>query len=221
MAQQQGQQGQPGDGCLVAVVRPVVVAVVVPLRLLWELVVLVGRGVGWVLDKAVVVPLAFLWEWVLGPLVHWLVVVPLTWLWRWLVVVPVRALWRWVVRPFLKGLWRYVLVPLALGTAYLAVGFGKGIGWLAYHLVVVPVRALWRWVLVPLGKGFHHGLWRPVLYPVLRALGLAFLWSWRLGGRIWRFTVVRPCRWVRRDVWWPVKAEIRRVARAVRRALLG
>ncbi|MFJ5232088.1 hypothetical protein ACIQBJ_19585 [Kitasatospora sp. NPDC088391] len=217
MAQQQGPQGQQGGGCLVAVVRPVVVAVVVPLRLLWELVVLAGRGVGWLLDKLLVVPGRFLWRWVLRPLV----VVPLGWLWHWLVVVPLAWLWRWVLLPSLKALWHYVLAPIGRGTAYLAVGFGKVVAQLAYYLVAVPVRALWRWVLVPLGKAFHHGLWRPVLYPVLRALGLAFLWSWRLGGRIWRFTVVRPCRWVRRDVWWPVKAEIRRVAREVRRALLG
>ncbi|RKE19079.1 hypothetical protein [Streptomyces sp. TLI_171] len=212
---------QQGGGCLVAVVRPVVVAVVVPLRLLWELVVLVCRGIGRLLDKVLVVPLRLLWTWVLWPLLNWLVVIPLGWLLKWLVVVPLSWLWKQVAVPVLRALWHYVLVPIGRGTRYLAVGFGKVVAWLAYYLVAVPVRALWRWVLVPIGKGFYHGLWRPVLFPVLRALWLAFVRSWRLGGRIWRFTVVAPCRWVRREVWWPVKAEIRRVAREVRRTLLG
>ncbi|MGW4378553.1 hypothetical protein [Kitasatospora sp. NPDC004531] len=205
--QQQQQQG--GGGCLVAVVRPVVVAVVVPLRLLWELVVLIARGVGWVCDKVLVWPLRLLWRYVLEPLL------------RWLVVIPLRRLWRWVVRPVLEWLWRWVLAPIGRGVRAVAVGFGRVVSWLAWYLVAVPVRAAWRWILVPLGKGFYYGLWRPVLFPVLRALWLAFRWAWRLGGRIWRFTVVRPCRWVRRQVWWPVKAEIRRVAREVRRTLLG
>ncbi|GLW72207.1 hypothetical protein Kpho02_45060 [Kitasatospora phosalacinea] len=220
MVQQQGQP-QQGGGCLVAVVRPVVVAVVVPLRLLWELVVLVGRGIGWVVDKVLLWPLRLLWNRVLWPVIYWLVVVPVGWLWRWLVVVPLTWLWEWVLLPVLKALWNYVLAPIGRGTVYLAVGFCKVVAWLAYYLVAVPVRAFWRWVLVPIGKGFYHGLWRPVLFPVLRALWLAFVWAWRLGGRIWRFTVVAPCRWVRRSVWWPVKAEVRRVAREVRRALFG
>ncbi|MEV7212415.1 hypothetical protein AB0O31_04910 [Kitasatospora cineracea] len=203
MAQQQG------EGCLVAVVRPVVVAVVVPLRLLWELLALVGRGAGWLLDKVLVVPLRFLWRWVLRPLLTWLVVTPLRWLWR------------YVLEPVLEFLFRYVLVPAWDGLVAVATGFGRVVAWLAYYLVAVPLRAFGRWVLVPLGKAFYHGLWRPVLFPVLRALWLAFCWAWRIGGRIWRFTVVAPCRWVRRDVWWPVKAEIRRVAREVRRALFG
>ncbi|MFJ5882643.1 hypothetical protein [Kitasatospora cineracea] len=203
MAQQQG------EGCLVAVVRPVVVAVVVPLRLLWELLALVGRGAGWLLDKVLVVPLRFLWRWVLRPLLTWLVVTPLRWLWR------------YVLEPVLEFLFRYVLVPAWDGLVAVATGFGRVVAWLAYYLVAVPLRAFGRWVLVPLGKAFYYGLWRPVLFPVLRALWLAFCWAWRIGGRIWRFTVVAPCRWVRRDVWWPVKAEIRRVAREVRRALFG
>ncbi|MGW4808440.1 hypothetical protein [Kitasatospora sp. NPDC004272] len=208
MVQQQGQP-QQGGGCLVAVVRPVVVAVVVPLRLLWELVVLIGRGVGWVVDKVLLWPLRLLWRYLLRPLL------------RWLVVEPLRLLWRYVLEPVLGFLWNYVLEPAWNGTVAVARGFGKVIAWLGYYLVAVPLRACWRWVLVPIGKAFHHGLWRPVLFPVLRALWLAFRWSWRIGGRIWRFTVVAPCRWVRRSVWWPVKAEIRRVAREVRRVLFG
>ncbi|WP_282205700.1 hypothetical protein [Kitasatospora fiedleri] len=212
---------QQGGGCLVALVRLVVVAVVVPLRLLWELVALVARGAGWLVDRVLLWPLRLLWRGVLGPLLYRLVVVPVGRLWRWVVVVPLTWLWRWVVRPVLAALWNYVLAPIGRGTAYLAVGFGRVVAWSAYHLVAVPVRALWRWVLVPLGRAFRDWLWRPVLFPVLRALWLAFRRAWRLGGRIWRFTVVAPCRWVRRDVWWPVRAEVRRVAREVRRTLLG
>ncbi|MFC8719723.1 hypothetical protein [Kitasatospora sp. NPDC057198] len=208
MVQQQGQP-QQGGGCLVAVVRPVVVAVVVPLRLLWELVVLVGRGVGWVVDKVLLWPLRMLWRYLVRPLLKWLVVEPL------------RLLWRYVLEPVLGFLWNYVLEPAWNGMIAVARGFGKVIAWLGYYLVAVPLRAFWRWVLVPIGKAFYYGLWRPVLFPVLRALWLAFRWAWRIGGRIWRFTVVAPCRWVRRSVWWPVKAEIRRVAREVRRALFG
>ncbi|WP_051732221.1 hypothetical protein [Kitasatospora phosalacinea] len=209
MAQQEPVRGQQGGGCLVAVVRPVVVAVVVPLRLLWELVVLIARGVGWVVDKVLLWPLRTLWRYLLRPLLKWLVVMPLRWLWR------------HVLEPVLEFLWHYVLEPALNGLVAVARGCGRVIAWLGYYLVAVPARAVWDWVVVPIGKAFHYGLWRPVLFPVLRALWLAFRWAWRIGGRIWRSAVVAPCRWVRRSVWWPVKAEIRRVAREVRRTLFG
>jgi len=167
--------------------------------------------------------------WALGWLA-WAVPAGLGWLVRMLLVVPVQALWRYGLAPVGRGI-RWLLRGLGAGVLWLLRGFGAVVGWLVHYLVVVPVQALYRWVLAPAGRavGWLLGwVWRTLLYPVLRAVGLAVAWAWRIGGRIWRFLVVRPCRWVRREVWWPVKEEIRRTVRGVReavrearRALLG
>ncbi|GGV06536.1 hypothetical protein GCM10010495_18450 [Kitasatospora herbaricolor] len=142
-----------------------------------------------------------------------------------LLVRPVAWLGRSVLAP--AGRW-LIAADVALGRALvllarlLLTAFAR----LVEYLVLIPLAALGRYVLrpaadmliwlvehlllVPLGW-----LWRVLLFPLLRELGRAVLRAWRLGGRIWRFAVVRPCRWARREVWWPVKEELRRARRTV------
>ncbi|MCX5212947.1 hypothetical protein OG689_27365 [Kitasatospora sp. NBC_00240] len=143
---------------------------------------------------------------VLAPVGRWLITADialgraLVLLARLLLTAVARLVEYLVLRP-LAALGRYVLRPAAVG-----------LGWLIEHLLLIPLG----W------------LWRVLLFPLLRELGRAVVRAWRLGGRIWRFAVVRPCRWARREVWWPVREELRRARRTVhetirevRRSLTG
>ncbi|WP_344444896.1 hypothetical protein [Kitasatospora nipponensis] len=160
-----------------------------------------------------------------------------------------------------RALYRYLLLPLGRALAAAVRLLGAGAGLLAHALVrllvltvrglriaiealveyalVRPARAAWRYLLVPAGRALGWlvtRLWRHLLLPLgrplLGGLGQVVTWAWRLGGQLWRLLVMRPCRWVRRDLWWPLKAEVRRAARAaaatvretlreVRRSLFG
>ncbi|WP_441246123.1 hypothetical protein [Kitasatospora sp. McL0602] len=209
---------RPG-GCLTGVVRAVALVVVVPVRLLVELLAVVLRPVGIAADWVVrMVGLALYWVFVWPFLTVWrYVLAPLG---RVLVVAPLR----WLLREVLAPVGRVLLAGLVV--------LARGFAWLVDILLVVPLRALYRYVLAPLGRAVAWvlrwlvavpvvWLWETLLYPVLRVVGRAVAWAWRVGGLVWRFAVVRPCRWVRREVWWPVKLEVRRVLADVRRALLG
>ncbi|MFE2327609.1 hypothetical protein ACFXD5_27440, partial [Streptomyces sp. NPDC059385] len=117
-----------GDGCLVGVIRIpvkiVAVLVVLPVRVVWELLVALGRA---------------LHRHVLGPLyAH--VVEPAFRAVMWLLgtLLKLVFVWPWV------GLWRYVLVPVGRGFVWL----GRAV----YGRVFVPVgRFLGDYVFRPLG----------------------------------------------------------------------
>ncbi|MFD0258755.1 hypothetical protein ACFVH7_10840 [Kitasatospora indigofera] len=142
-------------------------------------------------------PAAWLVRSVLAPAGWWLIVADvavgrgLVLLVRLLLTAAARLAEYLALRP-LSLLGRYVLRPAAVALV-----------WLVEHLLLMPLG----W------------LWRVLLFPLLRELGRAALRAWRLGGRIWRFAVVRPCRWVRREVWWPVKEELRRALRTARETI--
>ncbi|NJP42070.1 hypothetical protein [Actinacidiphila epipremni] len=175
-------QEPPGDGCVVIAVRiPVRVvtfAVVLPVRLVWDLLAAAVRACR----------TAWRWTWrrVLGPV--------LVFVWRYLVAAPVRALFRHVLVPLvervlipaLRALWRWGVVPAVRGMAALgsavwrglvllgrgAVLAGRGLAYLWRVLVVIPLTwlgralaALWR-VLAVLPAGW---LWRRVVLPAARA----------------------------------------------------
>lgn len=201
-------------------VRIVVLVVVVPVRMAWDVFVLCART----LHRAVLRPLGRL-----------LVVIPLTWLWRhvltplgrglaWLVeyllVVPLVWLWRWVLEPvglgvarFLTALVRYgLVVPARWVWRWLLTPLGRGVAWLVGYLVVVPARWVWRWVLAPVGRGVARllralvvlplgALWRWVLVPLGRGLAVlgretaaVFAVAWRIAGYVSR-AVGRALRW--------------------------
>jgi hypothetical protein len=157
-------------------VRAVAVAVVVPARLLWELVKVVARLVG----QYLLVPIAWL--------LHHLVVRPLSWLAHYLIVVPLtwlgRLVWSWR-HPVGRFLRRFVLRPVA---------------WLLYHLLWRPLarlgRLVWSWrqgvgrfllqyLVRPVGWLLYHLVRRPLAWlgravtPVLDALGRTVAAAWR------------------------------------------
>ncbi|MEU6080828.1 hypothetical protein [Streptomyces sp. NPDC047108] len=164
----------PAEGCLTVAIRMpvriIALIVVVPVRLVWDALVVCGKA----LERTVLRPLAR----------------ALGWLWRTLVVAPFTALGRglaWtgrtlVVTPLVR-LWRQVLAPAGRG-------LGVGLVWLGRALLVVPWVALHRYVLAPAGRAIGTALlWlgrhlvaipASALYAhVLTPLGHALLWLGR------------------------------------------
>ncbi len=185
-----------GDGCLVGVIRIpvkiVAVLVVLPVRVVWELLVAVGRAA----HRRVLGPL---YVHVVEPLLRALgrlltILLKLVFVWPWV------GLWRYVLTPVGQGLaWlcrgaydhllapagrllsTYLLRPLgeALawvgrgGMRYLLAPLAKGVTWIVWALgmtlFVWPWVALWRYVLAPVGRGIAWlaaALYRYVLTPV-------------------------------------------------------
>ncbi|MET9804544.1 hypothetical protein [Streptomyces sp. NPDC006368] len=174
-----------GEGCLTTViripVRIVVLLLVVPVRMIRDVLVLCGS----VLRRLVLRPLdralGRVWDTVLAPvgravawcaerLVRYAVVAPCSWLYRW------------------------VLAPVGRGTARLAGGVATVIGtvirgiaaalvWTVSTLVVTPALRLYRVVLAPLGRGVGWTLWALLVRPwtalfrwVMTPLGHGLVW---------------------------------------------
>src|SRR4051794_6176851 len=99
-----------GDGCLTVAVRmPVRVfalIVILPLRIAWDAVTAVGRGIGaaltWLWRRAAVEPLSALWRRVLAPAAR-ATAAAASLLVRVLLVVPVVALYRYLLAPLGRG----------------------------------------------------------------------------------------------------------------------
>ncbi|KAA6221914.1 hypothetical protein CP973_08035 [Streptomyces albofaciens JCM 4342] len=192
----------PGEGCLTRLVRVpvrvVVLVVVVPVRMVWDVLVAgaraldrgllrpVGRGFAWLGRVLVVVPSTWVYRWVLTPVGHgiawvvWAFGAALAWVGK------AVFYWPWA------ALWRYVLVPV--GTAV-----GVAVAWLVHQLVVVPALWGYRRVLTPVG---HAVRW------VFRGLGAGLAWL------VLRL-VVLPARWCYRHVLTPVGHGIVRVVRGI------
>ncbi|QKW06448.1 hypothetical protein HUT18_08575 [Streptomyces sp. NA04227] len=204
-----------GEGCLtVAIripVRIVVLVLVVPVRMVWDLFVAGGRLV----RDHVLRPAGRALSWV-G---RTLVVVPLRWLGRTLVVIPLTWLYARVLTPFGHGLgWLGRGIGMLLGKA--ASGVAVAVVWLAKAVFVWPWVGLWRYVVVPLGRGLGWlgrtlivvpltWLYRSLLTPLghgtvrlLRALGQGLSW---LG----RTLVVIPLGWLYARVLTPLGHAIR------------
>ncbi|WP_233646682.1 hypothetical protein [Streptomyces sp. BSE6.1] len=161
-------QGEPArrpdaEGCLTAAVRiPVRIAVlvlVVPVRMVWDALVVVGRflrdtvlrpvgrALAWLGRTVFVWPLVALWRYAVVPLAK-----GVGWLGHVLLVVPALWLYRWVLTPVGQALARFFT---RVGAVLAAVGRGlyAGLAWLGRFLAVVPGAWLYRWVLTPVGHG--------------------------------------------------------------------
>ncbi|MGW4649142.1 hypothetical protein [Kitasatospora sp. NPDC004289] len=238
---------RPGGWVGRRVLRPSGRGLVVALFALGAALVAGGRGLLWLGRNGVLLPLAWLLYWGLLVPLEWFgksVLAPLgralwaglvlsargvraglvllgravAWTGRTLVAAPLRWLLRSVLTPIWHGLVEVLaaclrgLVRLLRGLLTVLNALGRALGVLLRYLLVIPLG----W------------LWRVLLSPVLRTVGQLLGQAWRLAGRLWRFAVLRPCRWVRQEVWWPVKDELRRAwssvreaAREARRALVG
>ncbi|MFE5089304.1 hypothetical protein ACFRCI_02635 [Streptomyces sp. NPDC056638] len=208
---------EAGEGCLTTLiripVRIVVLAIVLPVRMIWDVLVAgaraadrillrpLGRALSWLLATLVAIPAVWLYEAVLTPLGH-----ALLWLAAAVFVRPWVALWRYVLVPAVRyGLvvpvvWLYeaVFTPLGHGLRRvyreLLVPAGRGIaaavGWVLTALFVWPVVGLWRYVLVPLALAAswlaEHLIVRPLAWAyreLLTPLGHGITWLLELLAR--------------------------------------
>ncbi|MFJ8647231.1 hypothetical protein ACIRNI_14045, partial [Streptomyces sp. NPDC093546] len=207
-----------GEGCLTTViripVRIVVLLVVVPVRMIWDLFVLcgrflervllrpLGRALGWVWDT-LLAPVGRAVAWLARGLVHYAIVVPAVFVYRW-VLAPVGRGVAWL------GRGAVTIVGMVLGSLAAAVV------WVVTTLIVTPLAWLFRTVLRPLGRGAGLVLWAVFVWPwtalyrwvltplyvhVLTPLGHGALW---LAKAVVRALVVVPAvflyRWVLRPV---------------------
>nr|WSY54969.1 hypothetical protein OG999_35760 [Streptomyces sp. NBC_00886] len=220
---------QSPEGCLAVAIRVpvriVVLVFVVPVRLVWDALVVGGRF----LHRTVLRPLAravFVWPWValwryvvvpvakaIGWLANLLVLVPLVWLYRY-VLTPVGHALAWMARGVGAGLtWVYarVLTPVGHACAWVLEAVVAVVAWLGRYLVVVPAGWLYAWILTPVG---HAIAWcgRGLLW-LVRAVGtgvgVVLYWTARIllvlpAVALWRWVLTpvgRVLAVVGREIW--------------------
>ncbi|MBT2482043.1 hypothetical protein [Streptomyces sp. ISL-94] len=239
MENEEPQLAHRGDGCLVGIVRiPVkiiAVLVVLPVRVVWDLLAALGRLV----HRHLLAPV---WTYVLAPVLRglgWVVstLLKLVFVWPWV------GLWRYVLLPV--GSWAYAYVFAPVGrvlSAYVLRPLGRAIAWLA--------TLTWRHVVVPVGQAIawaamtvHRHLLLPLYRYVLTPLGRALAWAWHVAGVItgalWRAFkwagwvvvgwplaqvyryVLTPAGHLLRAVWRTVRDTAREIRAEVARALFG
>jgi hypothetical protein len=150
------------------VVVPFVRVVVVPAgRAAWAAARFLWRRVAVPLLSALGGALAWAWEVLVVPAarVVWAVV---AFLGRYLLLVPLSALWRWVVLPVAREVWA-ALGFAWRGTAFVSRALGRLLGLLFRYGVALPVAWVWRWSGAPAaralrraGRWYRRVVWRPV-----------------------------------------------------------
>ncbi|MEU8901221.1 hypothetical protein [Nocardia sp. NPDC048505] len=192
--------GRVSPGAWIA--RAIAVVLLVPLRLLWEGLKLIGRVIAaaarYFVENLLIPVSTMVRYWVIRPL--WLFVKNLVWGWLvqqvlWgLVLTPALALiLDFILRPLRRAveewLWRRVLRPAAARLCrWVLYPVGRAVVWAGYQLA--------RWlVLWPLAQ-----LWRRILRPLWKALRATVVYAWRVVGVL----VVIPCRFLHRTVLGPM-----------------
>lgn len=193
--------GQAPEGCLVVAirlpVRIVVLVLVVPVRMVWDGLAVMGRF----LRDTVLRPLGRALAWLGKALFVW----PLIGLWRYVVVPAATALaWLGKVLVVTPVVWlhRYLLTPLGHVLAWLVRGVGAGLAW-GYARVLTPVGH----ALLRLLKGIGA---------VVAAVGVGV---YGVGAWLVRYLVVVPARWVHRWLLAPVGRAVAWCARGAWRLL--
>ena len=187
-------------------VRVVAVAVVVPVKLVWDLLVAfrryvlepiprlfflyVIRPIGMAIDYVVLRPLG----WVL----RYLIWVPLVWVLRNVLWLPLAWLAEYVIVPSLKALWDGT-VWLARRTRLFWIYLGKGLLQVAKGLAFL-VRLLYHYVLVPLAKAVRWTVIAVYRY-LLRPLGIAVAWLVETGYRYGVRPLGLAVAWLAVAVW--------------------
>ncbi|MGW0034913.1 hypothetical protein ACWDXD_34495 [Streptomyces sp. NPDC003314] len=220
-------------------VRIVVLVVVLPVRMVWDVLAATGR----LLDRTLLRPTGRGLEWlcreVLAPVGRGLV-----WLLRAVLVWPWVGLWRYVVVPVARygiavpaaWLYRTLLRPAGRGLLRGLSAVGEGLGWflprLGRALFVWPWVGLWRYVVVPVAR---YGiavpaawLYRRVLSPLgtgslfllekLLLVPLAALFRYVLVPLL-RYGIAVPAVWLGRHVLTPLGQGLGRCFRQAGRGL--
>ncbi|MFF9685662.1 hypothetical protein [Streptomyces sp. NPDC014623] len=227
-----------GEGWLTVLVRVpvriVMLVLVLPVRLLHDLLLAGGRVVERVLLRPLGRAMEWLYDHVLAPAgraLAWLAVALLVWPWA--------GLWRYVVVPLVRyGLvvpmgWFHaaVLAPAGRGLRWVYDRlFVPSVTWLVTVLLVRPALGMWRYGVKPLGTAADrlvtHLLVLPVAWTyrhVLTPVGHGIGWTlgmtgrglaaagrglWTAAARLVMTLLVLPLVWVYRRVLAPVGREI-------------
>lgn len=201
-------------------VRVVVLVLVVPVRMGWDALVVVGRflrdavlrpvgrALAWLGRALFVWPLAGVWRYVLVPLAK-----GVGWLGNVLLVVPAVWLYRWLLKPVGHALARFFTWVGAV-LAAIARGLYAGLAWLGRYLAVVPAVWLYRWVLTPVGHALAWCGRRAARGVGLVVTGVGFVLYWTV-----RVLLVLPALAVWRWVLAPVGRVLAVVGREVVDAL--
>jgi hypothetical protein len=186
--------------------------IVVPIRLLWELLSVIARFTRVYVLRPI------------GRLLYTLLVRPLRWTLRVFVLLPLRWVGERLLVPLGRVILRYALRPVGIALAWVVT------------IALIPVAFAARWI----GRGLA-ALWR-ALWPLLAAFGRSLAWIWHQAGLVlfhllvrpvrflwrvlvrpvlgalgwaWRVTVRPAARWLRVHVWEPARAAGRSVTRAL------
>ncbi|WP_432076062.1 hypothetical protein [Streptomyces wuyuanensis] len=204
-AEKRHQRPEQPEGCLTVAIRMpvriVVLVVVVPVRMVWDVLVVCGQAMRRVLLRPLGRALEWLYETLLVPAgraVVWVAEAVATAAWWLLKAVfywPWAALYRFVVVPVviygiaapLAWLYRAVLTPVGHGVAgalawvyaRLLTPLGRGVGLLLRAVLVWPWLALYRWVLMPVGHGLAW-LYANAFAPAARGVWTALVWLARV-----------------------------------------
>ncbi|MFD0362001.1 hypothetical protein ACFQZZ_11165 [Nocardia sp. GCM10030253] len=188
------------------IARAIAIVVLIPVRVLWESVKLVGRialavlhfiwtqlldpvcriAWHWVIRPAWAFAKDFLWGWLLQHVLWGMVLTPIGALLLDFLLRPLRRaveefLWRRVLRPAAVWLTKQVLLPIASAVLWVLYTVSK-------YVIAWPLYQLWRWILLP--------LWR-----LLRAV---LIYAWRIVTIIVGVLIVIPCRAIHRTVLRPI-----------------
>ncbi|WP_280886230.1 hypothetical protein [Streptomyces sp. LBL] len=220
------------EGCLVVAiripVRIVVLVLVMPVRMVWDVLAVVGRvlrdtllrplgrALLWLGKALFFWPAVALWRYLLVPVgkaLGWLgnvlVVVPLTWLYRY-VLTPAGHALAWVharvLTPLGHGI-RWLLKGVGAVFAALGLGVYTAVVWLARYLIVVPALWLYEWILAPVGRAVA---W--CVTGLVQLVGMILHWATRI-------LFVLPALAVWRWILTPVGRVLAVIAREVGDAL--
>ncbi|MEH0650291.1 hypothetical protein QA995_12860 [Streptomyces scabiei] len=208
---------QTPEGCLTAAiripVRIVVLVLVVPVRMVWDLLVVAGRFLGdavlrplgraslWAARAVLVWPWVALWRYAVVPLAQ-----GLGWLGYRLLVVPAVWVYRYALTPVghaIAWVYRWTLVPFGRGVARLARAVGAGLAAAAVALLTGLARLtrylrwLYRYALTPVGHALawvgRGALW--LVRMIFTGLWLGIYWTARVllvlpSLAVWRWALV-------------------------------
>ncbi|MFI1931134.1 hypothetical protein [Streptomyces sp. NPDC020330] len=183
-----------------------------------------GTGLTWLFTTLLVLPLAAAWRYVIVPVAHYGLIVPVVWLYE-AVLTPLGLGAAWVLGRLWQGT-AWVLGRLWRGAAATGRGLGVALVWLVMTLLVAPVSWTYRRILAPVGReaaAAFEVAWRIAGY-LSRAVGraLATIARYLIGAPVsWAYrTVCTPVgHFLRDSVWAPARRAAAEAGRTARAAL--
>ncbi|MFH9264084.1 hypothetical protein ACH4KN_07455 [Streptomyces sp. NPDC017546] len=183
-----------------------------------------ATGLTWLFITLLVLPLAAAWRYVIVPVAHYGLIVPVVWLYE-AVLTPLGLGAAWVLGRLWQGT-AWALGRLWRGTAATGRGLGVALVWLVMTLLVAPASWTYRRILAPVGReaaAAFEVAWRIAGY-LSRAVGraLATIARYLIGAPVsWAYrTVCTPVgHFLRDSVWAPARRAAAEAGRTARAAL--